>query len=139
MSAAAGNVGGDGRRQVGSRDVVDLHRALVLLAELLCKGREPPIIVGDEMLPLHDAECPLLLRGGFAQKNGGDRGCSRARRDAFQDAPAAQLPLLLIVHEPSLRVVGRGTLVQQPFVAKPVPLNLCTCRDGAVVVVIRCP
>ena len=106
VTAAAGDVSRDRRRQVRGGDVVDLDRALVLFAELLREGREPAVVVGDEVLPLHDAERPLLLRGGFAQKDGGNGGCSGAGSDAFQDAPAAQLPLLSLVHEPSLRVAG---------------------------------
>jgi hypothetical protein len=106
MAATARDVRRDRGGQVGRSDVVDLHRALVLLAELLRERREPAVVIGNEVLPLHDAKSSLLLRGGFAQKDGGNGSRGRTGSKAFQYAPAAQLPLLSLVHEPSCGVVG---------------------------------
>jgi len=80
VSAAARDVGGDGGGKIGRAHIVHFDLALVLLAELAREDVEVLVVVGNEVLPLHDLQHAFArLRGGFA---GEDRRCgqSDARR-----------------------------------------------------------
>src|SRR6266404_1629566 len=113
VPAATRDVGRDRGRQIGGRHVVHLDLAPVLLSELAREPVEPPVVVGNEVLPVNDLEDTLLLRRCAASEDRrrGERGaCSEG---ALQKVAAVEIPaaLLSVAHGFSSRC--NGGIVQQ--------------------------